>query len=67
MKFNPGRFPQTNLCDKEQRALRGIAQGGAVALALGLRLEKLGLAMQLDEGWVVTQQGHIRLMFENAH
>jgi hypothetical protein len=56
MKFNPGRFPQASLCDKEQRALREIAEGGRVALALGLRLEKLGLAMMLDEGWAITQQ-----------
>ena len=67
MKFKPGRFPQAVLCDKEQRALREIAEGGPVALALGLRLEKLGLAMLLDEGWTITQQGHIRLLFENAH
>jgi hypothetical protein len=67
MKFSPARFRQAELSDAEKIALRGIAQGGPIALALCKRLQKLGLAENGHDGWAVTLQGHITLMFQGAH
>ena len=66
MKFTPTRFKQAELSDGEKTALREIAGGGAIALPLGKRLQKLGLVEKSGEGWAITQQGHIRLMFQGA-
>jgi hypothetical protein len=67
MKFLPGRSRQTELPDAEKMALRGIAQGGPIALALCRRLQKLGLAEKGHGGWAITPQGHITLMLQGAH
>jgi hypothetical protein len=61
MKFPPGRSKQAELSDNEQIALRGIAAGGPVALALCLRLQKLGLVAKTLDVWGITPQGHIHL------
>lgn len=66
MKFTPGRFKQVELSDGEKIALRGVAAGGPIALPLCQRLQKLGLVEKRHEGWVITAQGHIRLMFQGA-
>jgi len=66
MKFTPSRIKQTVLSDSEQQALRGIAARTPVAAPLILRLEKFGLVEKNSDGWAVTQQGHIRLMFQGA-
>lgn len=67
MKFAPARFKQTELSDSEKAALRGVAEGGLVALLMGKRLEKLDLVEKTHDGWAITHQGHIRLMFQGAH
>jgi hypothetical protein len=67
MKFTPSRFKQIELSDNEKVALRGVAEGGPIALLLGKRLQKLGLVEKTQDGWAVTHQGHIRLMFQGAH
>jgi hypothetical protein len=66
MKFTPGRFKSVELSDGEMMALRGIAEGGPVALPLCLRLQKLGLVAKTLNVWGITPQGHIRLMFQAA-
>ena len=66
MKFTPGRFKQAELSDGEKIALRGIAEGGTIALPLCRRLQKLGLVEKSHDGWAITNQGHIRLMFQGA-
>ena len=66
MKFSPSRFKQAELSDREKIALRGIAEGGHIALPLCQRLQKLGLIEKGHDGWAITQQGHIRLMFQGA-
>ncbi len=66
MKFSPGRFKQAELSDQEKKALRGIAKGGPIALSLCQRLQKLGLVEKKQDGWAITHQGHIRLMFQGA-
>jgi hypothetical protein len=66
MKFSPGRFRQAELSDQEQIALRGIAEGGPIALPLCQRLQKLGLVEKKHDRWAITHQGHIRLMFQRA-
>ena len=65
MKITP-RFKQAELSDQEKIALRGIAEGGLIALPLCQRLQKLGLVEKGHNGWSITQQGHIRLMFQGA-
>ena len=66
MKLNPCRIKQTALSENEQQALRGIADGATVHPPLGQRLEKLGLVKKSLDGWAITEQGHIRLMFQGA-
>jgi hypothetical protein len=66
MKITPSRFKQAELSDQETIALRGIAQGGPIALPLCRRLQKLGLVEENHDGWAITSQGHIRLMFQGA-
>jgi hypothetical protein len=66
MKFTPSRFKSVDLSDGEMMALRGIAEGGPVALPLCLRLQKLGLVAKTLDAWGITPQGHIRLMFRAA-
>ena len=66
MKITSNRFKQVELSDQEKLALRGIAQGGSIALALCRRLQKLGLVEESQDGWSITHQGHIRLMFQGA-
>jgi hypothetical protein len=50
MKFAPARFKQTELSDSEKAALRGVAEGGPIALLLGKRLQKLGLVEKTHAG-----------------
>jgi hypothetical protein len=66
MKFTPGRVKQAELSDNEKMALRGVAEGGPIALLLCQRLQKLGLVEKRHDRWAVTHQGHIRLMFQGA-
>lgn len=66
MKITPSRFKQADLTDQEKIALRGIAEGGPVALPLCQRLQKCGLVEKRLDGWGITSQGHIRLMFQGA-
>ena len=66
MKFMAGRVKQVELSDQEKIALRGVAAGGPIALPLCRRLQKLGLVEQKHDGWALTHQGHIRLMFQGA-
>ncbi len=66
MKITPSRFKQVTLSDQEQIALRGVAAGEPIALPLCQRLQKLGLVEKRHEGWGITAQGHIRLMFQGA-
>jgi hypothetical protein len=66
MKITPSRFKQIELSDQEMIALRGVAEGGFIALPLCQRLQKLGLVEKGHERWAITPQGHIRLMFHNA-
>ena len=66
MKITTVRFKQAELSDNEQIALRGIAGGGPISLPMCLRLQKLGLAEKRHDGWAMTHQGHIRLMFQAA-
>jgi|GEM_PF-2499202 len=66
MKFTVGRVKQTVLSDSEQQALRGIAAQTPVPAPLVRRLEKFGLVQKNRDGWAVTEQGHIRLMFQAA-
>ena len=66
MRITPNRFKQAELSDQEKIALRTIAQGGTIALPLCRRLQKLGLVENSRGGWAITNQGHIRLMFQGA-
>ncbi|HUE66007.1 MAG TPA: hypothetical protein VMO78_16670 [Rhizomicrobium sp.] len=66
MRITPTRFKQAELSDQEKIALRDIAQGGTIALPLCRRLQKLGLVENGRDGWAITNQGHIRLMFQGA-
>ena len=66
MKFTSSRIKQTILSDSEQQALRGVAARTPVAAPLARRLEKFGLVEKSGDGWTVTEQGHIRLMFQGA-
>ena len=66
MKFTPSRVKQNALSDREQQALRSIGDGAFIDQTLGRRLQKLGLVEKKDDGWTVTEQGHIRLMFQGA-
>jgi ribosomal protein S19E (S16A) len=66
MKFTPSRLKQAELSDREKIALRGVAEGGFIALPLCQRLQKLGLVEKRHDGWTITPQGHIRLMFQGA-
>lgn len=66
MKFTTSRIKQTILSDSEQQALRGVAAHTPVAAPLILRLEKFGLVEKKRDGWAITEQGHIRLMFQGA-
>ena len=66
MKFTTSRIKQAVLSDSEQQALRGVADRVPVAEPLILRLKKLGLVEKSGDGWAVTEQGHIRLMFQGA-
>jgi hypothetical protein len=66
MKITTGRFKQAELSDQEKIALRGIAQGASSALPLCRRLQKLGLVEKSNDGWAITHQGYIRLMFQGA-
>lgn len=66
MKFTPSRGKPPRLSDREEIALRGVADSTAVESLLCKRLKKLGLIEQTSGGWVLTQQGHIQLMFQGA-
>jgi hypothetical protein len=66
MKFKPGPVKQPTLSDPEKAALQGIAAGAIVGPLLCQRLKALGLVVQTMDGWSVTQQGYIQLMFQYA-
>lgn len=66
MKFVPSRFKRAELSDKEKIALRGIVEGGLIALPLCQRLQKLGLVEKRLDVWSITPQGRIHLMFQSA-
>jgi hypothetical protein len=66
MKFAPSSLKQAELSDREKIALRGIAEGGFIALPLCKRLQKLGLIEKKLDAWAITPQGHIYLMFQSA-
>lgn len=66
MKFTTARVKEAELSDGEKIALRGIAAGVVAALPLCRRLQKLGLVEKNEDGWSITPQGHIRLMFLGA-
>jgi len=66
MKITPSRFREAELSDGEKIALRRVAAGEPITPLLCKRLQKLGLVEKRHEGWAITQQGHIRLMFQGA-
>lgn len=66
MKFTPTHAKQTALSDRERQALRYVGDGASIDMVLGRRLQKLGLVEKKGEGWIVTEQGHICLMFQSA-
>jgi hypothetical protein len=66
MKFNPSQNKQPGLSDRETVALREVAERATTKPLVCKRLQKLGLIEQSPGGWALTQQGHIRLMFQGA-
>jgi hypothetical protein len=66
MKFNPAPAKPAGLTDTEKAALQAIAQGAAAEPVHCERLKALGLVVQTHRGWALTQQGHIRVMFQGA-
>lgn len=63
-RLTPKALPLT---EAETIALRNVANGAPVQLPLYRRLQKLGTIEAKADGWVLTQDGHIRLMFDAAH
>ena len=66
MIFRPSRMKSATLTDREKAALRGIAVGGTVELQMCKRLQELGLIQQKQSGWELSEQGYIKLMFQDA-
>ena len=68
MSMKPQRLTPKSapLTDTETVALRNVASGAPVQPLLARRLKKLGTIEAKDDGWVLTQDGHIRLMFDAA-
>lgn len=66
MKFNRNSVKPPTLSDHEKKALWAIAAGAAGEPPLCARLEALGLVARKQDGWAITHQGHIRLMFQGA-
>jgi len=54
------------LTDGENIALRNVASGAPVQIQLCRRLEKLGTIEASGGGWILTPDGHIRLMLNAA-
>jgi len=54
------------LTESETIALRDVASGAPLKVQLCRRLQKLGAIEAKDGGWILTQDGHIRLMFDAA-
>jgi hypothetical protein len=54
------------LTETENIALRNVASGAPVQIQLCRRLEKLGTIEARGAGWILTPDGHIRLMFNAA-
>jgi|KBSSwiStaDraftv2_1062776.scaffolds.fasta_scaffold549251_1 hypothetical protein len=54
------------LTEAENIALRNVASGAPVQIQLCRRLEKLGTIEARGGGWILTPDGHIRLMFDAA-
>ena len=54
------------LSDVEIAALRNVAHHQGVTPPSYRSLRKLGLIEQTLDGWILTQQGQIHLMFINA-
>lgn len=68
MSMKPQRLaPKTlPLTEAETIALRHVANGAPVQPSLYQRLKKLGIIEAKADGWALTQDGHIRLMFDAA-
>jgi hypothetical protein len=62
-RLTPKSHPLT---EAEHIALRNVASGAHVPRQLCRRLEKLGTIEASGGGWVLTADGHIRLMFDAA-
>ncbi len=62
-RLTPKAFPLT---EAETIALRHVANGAPVQPPLYRRLKKLGAIEEKPSGWSLTQDGHIRLMFDAA-
>jgi hypothetical protein len=54
------------LTEAENTALRNVASGAPVQVRVCRRLEKLGTIEARGGGWILTPDGHIRLMFNAA-
>ena len=68
MSMKPQRLTPKSLplTEAETIALRHVANGAPVQPPLYLRLKKLGIIEAKADGWALTQDGHIRLMFDAA-
>jgi hypothetical protein len=62
-RLTPKSVPLT---EAETIALRHVANGAPVQPSLYQRLKKLGTIEARADSWVLTQDGHIRLMFDAA-
>jgi hypothetical protein len=54
------------LTEAENVALRKVASGTPVRIQVCRRWEKLGTIEAWGGGWILTPDGHIRLMFNAA-
>jgi hypothetical protein len=66
MKFSPAKAKPPELSDREKATLQEVASGETVEPFRCERLRALGLVVQTHRRWALTQQGHIRLMFQGA-
>lgn len=65
--FRPSPTPRrSGLQPSELAALRDVSNNRSVKLTLLHPLQKLGFIEQESGAWVITQQGHIYLMFQAA-
>lgn len=66
MKFIPSRMKPAPLTDREKAALRKLAAGEAVEMQACEHLQELGLVAKKTDGWAITYQGSVHLMFLSA-